>query len=366
LKERRREEKEEEEEQEEEEQEEQEEATTAAISQSSSSSFFLNSHTWAIMLAAVQSGDAEELAELVGQDPGFDVNMEVDGLGSTLLHYACLDSSSSPVIPLLLAHPDIDVNVKDSYGWTPFFYACCGRPSSVRLLLKDPRVKLNEPNNDGHTPLWIAARRCHIDVIKWWIASGGEMDLGEPGHEKTDAILGAKDNDKTEVATLLERFKENPGLTRHAMRVKLGLLDELAAEVFALVVFVSDGLLQIKDPTTTTPAARFFNIAKRLPLELQMVPSPGGIRQGDRPRQRERVGIQGTGQEAHVVLHLHQLAPHPTLPLLCGCVVFSTFVSSELWKNESFVLPSFRSVVVHRVSERASRETDIKLPRMKL
>jgi len=55
------------------------------------------------------------------------------------------------------------------------------------------------------------------------------------------------------------------------MRVKIGLLDELAAEMFALVVFVSDGLLQINDTTTPSPAARFLSIARRLPLELQMV-----------------------------------------------------------------------------------------------
>ena len=54
--------------------------------------------------------------------------------------------------------------------------------------------------------------------------------------------------------------------------MELGLLDEMAAEMFALVVFVSDGLLQINDTTTTpSPAARFFSIARRLPLELQML-----------------------------------------------------------------------------------------------
>ena len=54
------------------------------------------------------------------------------------------------------------------------------------------------------------------------------------------------------------------------MRVELGFVDEMAAEMFALVVFVSDGLLQITD-ATPSPAARFFSIARRLPLELQMV-----------------------------------------------------------------------------------------------
>ena len=72
------------------------------------------------------------------------------------------------------------------------------------------------------------------------------------------------------MVTLLERFKSDATQTRHAIRVELGFLDELAAGVFALVVFVSDGLLQVKD-TTPSPAARFLNIARQLPLELQMV-----------------------------------------------------------------------------------------------
>jgi len=53
--------------------------------------------------------------------------------------------------------------------------------------------------------------------------------------------------------------------------MELGWYDEAAAEMFALVVFVSDGLLQIKDTATPSPAARFFKIASQLPLELQMV-----------------------------------------------------------------------------------------------
>ena len=72
------------------------------------------------MLAAVRNGDAKELAELMRQDPGFDVNMGRDEDGFTLLHYACDKSSRSAVIPLLLAHPDIGVNVKNWNGFTPF------------------------------------------------------------------------------------------------------------------------------------------------------------------------------------------------------------------------------------------------------
>jgi len=190
---------------------------------------------------------------------------------TTLLHYACSEGDSSPVIPLLLAHPDIDVNSKDTSERTPFFWACDGRTSCVRELLKDSRVKVNEPDYGGCTPLWGAARYDYLDVIKWWIASGREMDLGKPGDYQTDAIGMAKEQGNSEVVTLLRRFKKKPVKTRHAMKVELGFVDDLAAEMFATVVFVSDGLLQIIDTKTATPAARFFNIAKSLPLELQMV-----------------------------------------------------------------------------------------------
>jgi len=226
------------------------------------------------MLAAVESSDVEMLAELMRQDPGFKVNLGQEGYveNHNLLHIACFESSV--VIPLLLAHPDIDVNVRNIFGQTPFYWACRnGRAACVRKMLKDSRVRLNERNNPGETPLWCAAFWGHLDSIKWWIASGREMDLGKPGDvDKTDAIAAAKSEGKTEVVTLLERFKENPVETRHQVKVELGLVDALAAKMFALVVFVSDGLLQIKNLVVSTPpAARFFRIASQLPLELQTV-----------------------------------------------------------------------------------------------
>jgi len=77
--------------------------------------------------------------------------MDLDGFWSTILQSACIDSKRSAVIPLLLAHPDIDVNAKTMDGSTPFYYACGGSTSCVREMLKDSRVKVNEPNREGRT-----------------------------------------------------------------------------------------------------------------------------------------------------------------------------------------------------------------------
>ena len=92
------------------------------------------------------------------------------------------------------------------------------------------------------------------------------------------------------VTPLLERFRENPRDTRHVVRIELGFYDDVAAEMFALVVFVSDGLLQAtqvllhRQPTTT----RASNGA--------VLPS-GWLREGDYPWQRRRNGFQGAGKE---------------------------------------------------------------------
>jgi len=91
------------------------------------------------------------------------------------------------------------------------------------------------------------------------------------------ALEIARMYERTEVVSLLERFIANPAQTRHEVSVKLGMLVALAAEVFALTVFLCDDLLQFKPAShpaaaaATAAAIRFFAIASKLPMELQML-----------------------------------------------------------------------------------------------
>jgi hypothetical protein len=213
----------------------------------------------------------EEVRKILMENKEVNVNWK-DSIGWTALHRAC-SFGNDKIVSMLLAHPDIDVNQKANDGSTPFMWACVnGRTGCVRLLLKDPRVKVNELGNEGTTPLYYAAWDGYLEMIKWWIASGRHLDLGEPGNEKNDAIGGAKKRMKTEVVSLLERFRDHQEKTRHDIRKELGCFDELAAEIFALVVFLSDGLLQIKEENPTgAAAARFFKTMKKLPMELQTI-----------------------------------------------------------------------------------------------
>jgi len=128
--------------------------------------------------------------------------------------------------------------VKNGNGYTPFNTARNNsKISCVQLLLHDSRVNPNEPNNFGETPLRNAAGNGSLDFIKLWIASGREMDLGKPGDDKTDAIGRAKKQGKTEVVTLLERFKSDATKTRSEVRKELGINGQYCCS-FLLILFI--------------------------------------------------------------------------------------------------------------------------------
>ena len=155
---------------------------------------------------------------------GLNVNWRNEGEnGTTALLRACRHGRDA-IVSILLAHPDIDVNQKDDDGYTAFMWACTnGKSVCVRLLLGDSRVEVNEPRNDGSTPLWWAASRGHLDPVRWWIASGRALDLGQPGGKKTDAIGRAREKGNDEVRALLERFKNDAAKTRDGVKKELGI-----------------------------------------------------------------------------------------------------------------------------------------------
>jgi len=99
--------------------------------------------------------------------------------------------------------------------------ACLEGGAQFARLLRDSRVKVTEVGNGGFTPLRSAACWGHVDVIKWWIASGREMNLGKLGNEQTDAIGNAKTNRHSDVVTLLEKYLRDPEKTRGRKELKV-------------------------------------------------------------------------------------------------------------------------------------------------
>ena len=222
------------------------------------------------------NGNVEEVKKFLSDNPTWDVNEDL-GDGWTALHLACI-SHQHEIVSLLLAHPRIDVNQRGNSGRTVFNVVCGWKDVKiVRILLSDHRVDINMPDNRGCTPLWQASIINFDFEIMLMIASGREIDLDKKGKydgKEYTAIEIARERGNTPVVSLLERFAENPAQTRREIRASLSLDKEDAAQVFATVVFLCDGLLQMKlqnggESTKEQRARQFFSIATRLPLDLQ-------------------------------------------------------------------------------------------------
>ena len=173
---------------------------------------------------AAKEGKVEEVKDLLRKNPSLNVNWKnEEELGTKTALYVACNNDRDSVVSILLAHPDIIPNLKNADGWTPFITACRnGHLACFSLLLQDQRVMVNEPDNDGATPLKLAAAYWgYHDVIKWWIVSGREMDLGTSGDSKTDAIGTAKEKGTTKAVSLLERFQSDAAETRSEVRMEL-------------------------------------------------------------------------------------------------------------------------------------------------
>ena len=207
---------------------------------------------------AVEEGNVREMRELLDDDPFLDVNA-TDEEGLTALHLAC-DKGFSDTVGFLLSQPGIDVNQKtlDGEEETPFMLACkAGDPFCTSHLLRDPRVKLNVRDSRGYTPLRWASFYGYGEIVRDWLISGREMDLGQPGDDFTDAIGIAKSS-YPQIATLLE----SAACSHREMQ---------AASLFALVCFVSEDLLKVRQRgVNRSCGSQFFSVAGRLPPELQM------------------------------------------------------------------------------------------------
>ena len=74
------------------------------------------------------------------------------------------------MVKLLLAHPDIDVNIQDTKGSTPLHRACQSNYIEIaKLLLSRPEIDINSQDKDGENALTIVTKydiNININLVK--------------------------------------------------------------------------------------------------------------------------------------------------------------------------------------------------------
>jgi hypothetical protein len=226
---------------------------------------------------AVADNSVARASQILAEHPGLDLLWR-NPMGWTPLRYACFKDFVE-ITAWLLKQPGIEADLTSNVSSSVFMMAC-NVPNSrcAMLLIDDPRTDLNKIALTGSCALRNAIIHDNIGVIKYWIASGREMILKIP-QSTFDALKLAKEMKKVSILVLLWKYDNDPERIRHQVRSELGWKGERAADVFAQVVFNSDGLLRMKSnpqqrfSAEQERAQRFFRIMIGLPLELQMLVS---------------------------------------------------------------------------------------------
>jgi len=193
--------------------------------------------------------------------------------GDSVLHIACRREDTE-MVELLLAQPNINVNLRlrqDRNKLTPLMYACQNRCTRVLcLLLNDPRTDLTLTGSNDFTVLDECVNIGFIEGVELILASGRHI---APCAIFIGLIHGPW-AERREARALITRFEAEPELMRHKLRLKLKTPQTFTLQLFAIIVFLCEGLLNFKSGHTENldlEACRFIGMAVRLPMELQMI-----------------------------------------------------------------------------------------------
>jgi hypothetical protein len=108
------------------------------------------------LIVSIVGGSVFDL--LVAQ-PDIDINWHTDR-GVSALHIAvfvCRHEEHVDILKKLLAHPNIDVNIKDKFGRTPLMIAARANCNTFALMLAHPNIDVLAEDNHGNTALAYAA-----------------------------------------------------------------------------------------------------------------------------------------------------------------------------------------------------------------
>jgi len=167
--------------------------------------------------AAAESGKVEKVKEILKANLNLNVNWKYEGVLSWNQNalVAAAEKGHDAVVAVLLAHPKIDVNLLDYSGKSALMWSCTnGHTACAKALLLDNRVHVSTPVVKGFTSVQWAVYGGHLDIVKWWIALGREMDPAELLEEATKYS-------QSQLVSLLKSLLDFPSKTWIALRREL-------------------------------------------------------------------------------------------------------------------------------------------------
>ncbi|WCR58501.1 ankyrin repeat domain-containing protein [Wolbachia endosymbiont of Ctenocephalides felis wCfeJ] len=130
------------------------------------------------LILAVQNGN-KKVVDILLASPEIDVNVQDNGR-QTPLHWAAKNLDATKALELVKALLDkgANVNIEDMHQDTPLHFATReGYENIVKELLEVKEICVNTKNIFGYTPLHLAANRGYLEIVKKLIKKGAYFDI---------------------------------------------------------------------------------------------------------------------------------------------------------------------------------------------
>lgn len=151
-------------------------------------------------------------------DEGVDVNMT---LQRTALH-AAAENGNLEIVELLIAR-GADLNLQDIHGRIPMYVALAEHQSEVAARLSKEEFDVNVRTTDGSTLLMAAARAGDIELVRWALQSGVDVNAIRPEKSHATALMIAAGKGNPEIVEILLAHGADPDLTNHEDRTAFDL-----------------------------------------------------------------------------------------------------------------------------------------------
>lgn len=214
--------------------------------------------------------------------------------------------------------PATNVNVSDPSGCNTAFMKLClqGDDSGVKWFLTSPRLRPSVmPSESMFFPLELCVRHCPLKTLLFWVASGHRLGdynveddidhidqvihnlqyLNKEEQKRYEHVreietdpfdvrgyshleIKAQIDERNTVIKILRCHQQRPDSSWWACASESEYPDFMAPQYYAIIIFLSDGLLDYessgKEKIPVKVAVRnhrFLEIARHIPMELQMI-----------------------------------------------------------------------------------------------
>lgn len=143
------------------------------------------------LIAAVHAGDADRVAEIVGEDPALASARDVDGVSA--LMWSRYRSNRAVTDALVAVDPELDV----------YEAAALGYLDRLRERLLEDEARLSALSPDGYTALHFAAFFAKPEAARILIDAGAPVDIVAANEMRVQPLHSAAAGHVTEVCRLL-------------------------------------------------------------------------------------------------------------------------------------------------------------------